>query len=178
LLPDGKILYADAQLKRLNPNGSADETFTSILPEYPDFSNKRIAEITVQPNGKILIGGTFLKLNGENHNSIARLNRNGTLDSSFRTQVPRWRSRDAEVLSISMQTDGKILFGGFFGVVTECCEHRWRDCQVTFRIPTKRRLILTATVDPTFRFTGREFGICSKARLVSAPSIGERRPIY
>ncbi len=41
--------------------------------------------ITLQPDGKILIGGYFTKYNGTTANRIARLNADGTLDTTFTT---------------------------------------------------------------------------------------------
>ena len=39
--------------------------------------------VAVQPDGKVLIGGDFTTVNGTNRNGIARLNADGSLDSSF-----------------------------------------------------------------------------------------------
>ena len=62
----------------------------------------------VQPDGKILIGGSFTTVGGVTRNRIARLNVNGSLDSSFNPNA------NNTVESIVVQGDGKILIGGFF----------------------------------------------------------------
>ncbi len=62
--------------------------------------------LQVQPDGKILIGGIFTNVNEIEHNSIARLNPDGSLDGSFNTDV------NSYVYSIAQQADRKILIGG------------------------------------------------------------------
>jgi hypothetical protein len=62
----------------------------------------------LQPDGKILIGGSFSSVLGLTRNNIARLNRDGTLDTSFDPDA------HGVVLSIAVQVDGKILVGGSF----------------------------------------------------------------
>ena len=42
-----------------------------------------IHDVVVQPDGKIIIGGDFNKINFVNRNKIARFNTDGTVDRSF-----------------------------------------------------------------------------------------------
>ena len=65
---------------------------------------------TVQPDGKILIGGGFQTILGVPRNSLARLNPDGTLDINFDAGLAAGSSIDAIVL----QSDGKILIVGSF----------------------------------------------------------------
>ena len=62
----------------------------------------------VQPDGKILIGGSFTTVLGVTRNNIARLNTDGTLDTAFNPNA------NSLVYSIAVQADGKILAGGDF----------------------------------------------------------------
>src|SRR5207245_5423149 len=62
----------------------------------------------VQPDGKILIGGSFTLVLGVTRNNIARINTDGTLDTAFN---PNARG---EVYAIAVQAGGRILAGGFF----------------------------------------------------------------
>lgn len=39
--------------------------------------------IAVQPDGKLMIGGDFTQFNGVTRNRVARLNSDGSLDTSF-----------------------------------------------------------------------------------------------
>ena len=70
----------------------------------------------VQPDGKILIGGTFRMLSPNGgltvmRNSIARLNPDGTLDTAFNPNA------NGTVYSIAVQADGEILAGGDFTII-------------------------------------------------------------
>ncbi len=57
-----------------------------------------------------MIGGSFTEYNGITRNHIARLNPDGSLDSSFVLE----KGADATILAIALQPDGKILIGGIF----------------------------------------------------------------
>lgn len=61
----------------------------------------------VQADGKTLIGGDFAAVNGVPRRVLARLNADGTLDTTFQPNVSSGR-----VNSIAVQSDGKILVGG------------------------------------------------------------------
>jgi uncharacterized delta-60 repeat protein len=71
-------------------------------------ANNTVFSVAVQPDGKILIGGSFTNLSGTPHNRIARLNADGTVDGSFNLNASNY------VRSIAVQADGKILIGGDF----------------------------------------------------------------
>ncbi|MES2617397.1 MAG: delta-60 repeat domain-containing protein [Bacteroidota bacterium] len=73
--------------------------------------DNRVLAIESQRDGKILVGGQFESFNGVKRNGIARLNNDGSLDLSFKTQFTF--STNTHVIAI--QDDGKILIGGLFG---------------------------------------------------------------
>lgn len=90
---------------RLNTNGSLDTTFvTNSGPNYI------VNAAAIQPDGKIVIGGEFTAVDGVARNHIARLNSNGTLDTTFN---PGTGTNDI-VRTVAFQADGKILLGGYF----------------------------------------------------------------
>ena len=92
-------------IARLETDGRLDRTLNINLVIPPTgFVNA----IAVQPDGKILIGGTFTAVLGVARNNIARLNSDGTLDTAFDPNA------NNEVDAIAVQADGKILVGGFF----------------------------------------------------------------
>ena len=66
--------------------------------------------IAVQSNGKVLIGGYFTTYNGTARGSIARLNSDGSLDTGF---LATGAGADGVVLSVVVQSDGKVLIGGW-----------------------------------------------------------------
>ena len=98
--PDGNILVsgtfdnvqgiARPGLARLKPDGSLDETFNPALSGRP----------TLEPDGRILLLQTGGFLGG----GLARLNANGSVDPSLRTNRP--------VHDVVLQNDGKILLAG------------------------------------------------------------------
>lgn len=65
----------------------------------------------VQPDGKIIIGGSFTQVNGVSRNYLARLNVNRTLDTSFDPNP------SSSVYAILIQPNGSILIGGTFSQV-------------------------------------------------------------
>ncbi len=97
LQPDGKILIGGIDIDiagqqrtgiaRLNPDGSLDTAFNPALldnnPNPSQYVTPTIRGIIAQPDGKIVIGGTFKIVNGVNRTNLARLNSDGTLDTSF-----------------------------------------------------------------------------------------------
>jgi uncharacterized delta-60 repeat protein len=64
----------------------------------------------LQPDGKILIGGNFTFVNGVARARLARLNADGTVDSTFNPGG----GADAAVRAIAVMNDGRILVGGDF----------------------------------------------------------------
>lgn len=123
LQPDGKILVGGdftgigggtgttprANVARLNADGSVDLSFDPG-------ANGRVETFALQRDGKILVGGSFTTIGGggtgtTSRNKLARLNPDGSLDTSFSTQT------DVTVMAILVQADGKIVIGGGFGNV-------------------------------------------------------------
>jgi len=120
--PDDKILIAgdftrvNAQLcnyiARLNPSGELDTSFNPT-----NGPNASVAAVAVQPDGKIVIGGSFSTVGGLARKSIARLNPDGTLDASFDPGSGITTSGGlglVPVMAIVRQPDGKFLIGGGF----------------------------------------------------------------
>jgi uncharacterized delta-60 repeat protein/uncharacterized repeat protein (TIGR01451 family) len=93
------------RVARLNPDGSLDTSFNPGLGP-----NGSVRSISVQPDGRVLIGGLFTNVNGVVRSRIARLNENGTVDTSFDPGA----GADEFVSSVVLQSDGKIVVGGGF----------------------------------------------------------------
>ncbi|MFN3941559.1 MAG: T9SS type A sorting domain-containing protein [Flavobacterium sp.] len=96
------------RLVRLFSNGTLDSSFNIGAG-----ANNYIRKVIVLPDGKILIAGRFTQYNGIARAGIARLNSDGTLDSSFNPGTGL-TGITGEAVSMSVQTDGKILLSGFF----------------------------------------------------------------
>jgi hypothetical protein len=88
--------------------GAAAVRGQSALDGFDPNANGPVYSVVVQPDGKILIGGSFTTVLGVARNNIARLSTDGTLDTAFNPNA------NGFVASIALQADGKILAGGFF----------------------------------------------------------------
>ncbi|MFN8532761.1 MAG: delta-60 repeat domain-containing protein [Dehalococcoidia bacterium] len=105
---------AQNRLARVDATGLVDPTFNNGLAG-PD---GRVHVIVRQGDGKYLIGGTFLNVNGVSRARIARLNSDGSLDTSFNPGGGVTGAfEDAVVHTIAVQADGKVLIGGTFDTV-------------------------------------------------------------
>ncbi|MEN9301921.1 MAG: hypothetical protein RL264_350 [Bacteroidota bacterium] len=112
---DGKIIVGGAisnGLFRLNVDGSLDTTF--IVGS--GFSGG-IKSTVIQPDGKIIVGGQFTNYNGTEIYKIARLNIDGTLDTSFNPNSVFTNLVYGSINSLALQSDGKIVVGGNFTFV-------------------------------------------------------------
>lgn len=90
---------------KLNADGTLD---TGFAPSGLNGPSRALSKITVQPDGKILIGGGFTSYNGTYRNNIARLNADGSLDATFSANAIGMNS----VADLKVAADGKIYVGG------------------------------------------------------------------
>lgn len=112
---DGKIIIggdytsyngtARNRIARLNTDGSLDLSFNPGTG-----ADARVSTISIQSDGKIIIGGHFTNYNGTARNRIARLNTDGSLDVSFDPGT----GVNGQLTTVSIQSDGKIIIGGTF----------------------------------------------------------------
>ncbi len=130
LQPDGRVVIGGGftavngttrgRVARLNADGTLDTGFANGLPG----ANSYVYALAVQADGKVLIGGAFTAVNGTSRGSIARLNADGTLDTSFGNGLP---GTNPSVVALAVQTDGKVLIGGGFTTVNgTACERMAR----------------------------------------------------
>ncbi len=98
-----------AGVARLNNDGSLDLSFD---PGTGTGANA-VASISLDPDGRLVIGGNFTTYNGAFRNKIARLNTNGSLDATFNPGTGISGSSEY-VQTVLAQTDGRILVGGNF----------------------------------------------------------------
>lgn len=115
LQPDGKILIGGdfttfnnvsaKRIARLNNDMSIDASFNQGY----GFENP-VNQIVLETNGGMYVCGDFYSYNGYPAAKLLRLNTNATIDATFNTQV----GFNNEVISISVQNDGKVITGGSF----------------------------------------------------------------
>jgi uncharacterized delta-60 repeat protein len=120
---DGKILvggyfldYAGTTgrswLIRLFQDGTLDTDFCTTASDGN--VNQWVWAITVQSDGKILLGGDFTNYKTTNRNRLVRLNSDGSLDTTFSDNAAGGSKINSTVKSIQQQADGKILVAGYF----------------------------------------------------------------
>ena len=73
-----------------------------------------VRALAVQPDGKVLIGGLFSSVDGNQRKALARLRADGSVDGSFNPEIA---GTNVVVETIAVQSDGKILIGGVFATV-------------------------------------------------------------
>lgn len=127
--PDGKILLGGAfwavrpngvpgigrhNMARFMPDGTLDMSFDPNL-------NGPVQSMALQPDGSIVVGGSFTALDPNRTGSpvtrigMARLNSDGTLDGGFDPNPSG--EQPVTVYAVAVQDDGKIAFGGRFDAV-------------------------------------------------------------
>jgi uncharacterized delta-60 repeat protein len=134
--PDGKIIIAadsgtelnqDFTATRLNSDGSLDTSFGTGGTSTADFNGQQdiVSSLVIQPDGKIVVagsanyGGPMQCVASVPAMAFARLNANGSLDTSFgtggKTTVTRTTCAAGDsgsVADIALQSDGKIVAVG------------------------------------------------------------------
>ena len=119
---DGLITPGDCPrgISRINTNGTLDQTFNYKAGITDRGLNGATNTIAIQSDGKILVGGSFTSytdgtiMNTSCPAFLCRLNTTGTLDQTFNYFPLRgFFGINGTVSAIAVQSDGKILVGGF-----------------------------------------------------------------
>lgn len=162
--PDGKIVLvgnsypdatggADFAVARLNTNGSEDSTFGTGGKRTVDFGGSDYGSgIVVQPDGKIIVAGTFYQDATGYDFAVARLKVNGELDVTFDSdgkQTIDFGSYGDGGSGVSVQADGKIVVAGSSKVAGVTPEDLSPDFAVT-------RLNADGSLDSSFDGDGRQ----------------------
>ena len=108
--PNGGAPVTRNHIARLNPDGTLD-------PLWNPNANSTVFAIAVQADGKILVGGNFNSdlgtptIGRQTRNYIARIDATIGLADAWNPDL------NSTVFAIVVQTDTKILAGGFFNTV-------------------------------------------------------------
>lgn len=113
---DGKLIAGGEYLNfngsstpylcRLFPDGSKDASFALVSG-----FNGNVYSSSIQPDGKIIVGGSFTKFNGSEAGRLIRLNSDGSIDATFDTAIS---ANSGIVHAIAMQSDGNMVIVGTF----------------------------------------------------------------
>ncbi len=114
--PDGRVIIAGNfttvngttanSIARLLADGSLDPSFNAGA----GFTEGTPRALALQVDGKVIVGGYFLKCQNVYAGRIARLNTDGSRDFSFSTGF----GFDAEVRAVEVDAAGRVLAGGTF----------------------------------------------------------------
>ena len=128
--PDGRLLVGGSfvyyngepqpRLVGLLPDGEVDPTF-----QVGAGFNRDVRCLLLQPDGKLVVGGSFTTYKGQAAPYLVRLTPNGDLDTDFTPAL----AGTASVVALALQADGRILVSGG---------------------PQLFRLMPDGTVDPSF----------------------------
>ena len=152
LQTDGKIIVAgfflnfngqtSSGILRLNSNGSLDESFQ----QQTEFYNVVPQAVVLQPDGKIIVGGTFHITKGQQTwQNIIRLNSDGTIDTTFHNGSVYSYGLNGGVRAIALQASGKIVIGGEFTGQYNCV-----GCGTNKRV---MRINADGSFDTTFNYS-------------------------
>jgi len=92
---------SSAAVARMKPNGTHDQDFQLV-------TGTNVRGCALQPDGRILVWGSFTSLGGQPRMNLARLEPNGVLDETFTPQI------SSTVIGLQLQSDGKIVVSGSF----------------------------------------------------------------
>ncbi len=111
-----------AQAGHLDPTFGNGGIVTTDFGDQQSASNVATANaVTIQPDGKIVVGGGVPSHTGFPVPAVARYNTNGSLDTSFGSSgiVTTPSVEDVPITAVTLQTDGKVVAvaGGFTAYV-------------------------------------------------------------
>lgn len=119
-------------IARLQTNGFLDTTFNTGTGVNDDGS---VYAIVVDAQGRVIIGGSFNSYNNNfSVNNIARLNANGSLDTTFKIGT----AFNGPVTALCLDASGNILVGGQFS------SYNTTNCN------NIARLLPSGALDPSF----------------------------
>ena len=120
--PDGKLLVGGNfttwdgvtanGFVRLNADASIDTAFMTNVGTGGAGAGPSVQDIILNPDGSMVLGGTFLTWNGATSNYIVKLNSNGTRDTTFGTNIGT--AANSTVWALERNPDGTIIAAGTF----------------------------------------------------------------
>jgi uncharacterized delta-60 repeat protein len=83
-------------------------TLTATTDSFNPNANNRVLALAVQADGKVLVGGNFTQIAGQTCRGLARVNSDGSFDTSFNSGVT------GSVYCVALEPDSKMIVGGTF----------------------------------------------------------------
>jgi len=118
VMADGRIVVAGTctlwsgqavgRIMRLLPNGAPDPSFNTGTG-----FNSYVHNVLAMPDGRVVASGPFTSFNGVARNGIARLNVDGSLDTTFDPGT----GLDGNWSTLLLDFEGNVIVGGLFETV-------------------------------------------------------------
>ena len=134
-------------LCRLKPDGTADPSFN-----LGSGLNGKVYTSMLQPDGKIILAGSFTSFNGTAVGRLIRINKSGTRDASFNTTSG---VNTNIVYAAAQQTDGKVIIVGSFTKYN------------TLNANRVARILADGNLDPTFAIGSGPNGLVVDVKIQS-----------
>lgn len=116
--PDGKLVVGGRftqvngvtrnRLARLHADGSLDTAYNPNVQASLDTISATVTVLVLQPDGHLLVGGSFQRVQGDPARCLARLRPDGSRDLSFTGELSNGPQ------SMQLQANGRILLVGVF----------------------------------------------------------------
>ena len=120
---DGKIVIggrfsavngiARNNIARLNDDGTLDRTFADLSAQGV---NGQVNALAIQPQGGIIVGGSFTQAGQVGSLNLARYDADGNADRPSAARRHR-AGANGNVYALAVQPDGKIVVGGNFDAI-------------------------------------------------------------
>jgi uncharacterized delta-60 repeat protein len=92
-------------------------SYAQTVDDLHPWVNNAVNAVVTQPDGRVLVGGNFTTLNGQPRPGIGRLNKDGTLDTTFDPGHIHGDNGSNWVGKIIVQPDGRIyLIGSYHNI--------------------------------------------------------------
>ena len=116
IAPDGSIYVSalgNGIVEKLAADGSPAASFNGAA------SDGTVNSFALQPNGELLIAGTFQTVGGQARHALARLNADGSLDASFADLQFNFDASNpnAYIYGLAKQADGRTVVIGNFSLI-------------------------------------------------------------
>lgn len=129
---DGKILVAgfagnSGALARLNANGSLDTSF-GIGGQVTSSVSGAGSAMAIQPDGKIVLGGSITTRKTGLDFALTRYNSNGTLDTTFGSAgiaSADFSGFDDRIFALAIDASNKIVAGGYTSSASSSAAHNF-----------------------------------------------------
>jgi uncharacterized delta-60 repeat protein len=145
---DGKIVIggsftmvngvARGGLARLNPDGMLDTSFdpgTGVTG-----FDATVKAIVLQPDGRLMVGGSFTAYNGVSRQGVVRVNADGSRNAGFNPGTGFATDIQSNLVNVLvLQSDGKVIAGG-----------RFQSYNGTGIVPHLARLNTNGSLDTSF----------------------------